>query len=201
MNHKGLTLYTVVSERKGHGHPLHDFVVKAGLGIRATLIPAEREPWMNDQTWAEASANNHWRVTIYRHGGASMTTVLNFGTHRVWKEGAKAAAPTSLQPHITDFTNIGFAGDSDRHREFIERWSEPEPPCIEEAMETLIADAKNVEDNLTRRQFVRRFPEHSEAECSNAWNECVKCRRHLRRLLTKSEYHSLLAWSYAGDEA
>lgn len=203
MNTATVRLFNIVSERKGQTHPLHDFVTRAGLGLRFEQAQPVREPWMNDVTWKEAQALNHWMVTVYRSdiekSDTRLTIHMQSGTYRVWKEGAHAAAPAALRDAVEDMKSVVIAGSTAEHREFVETWSAAEPPCTEEVMETLIHDARNVEDNLTKKEFRKRFDGQPAEVCDSAWRECVKCRRQLRKLLKQSEYHTLLAWSYSGD--
>lgn len=198
-----IRLFNIVSTRKGQAHPLHDLINTAGVGMLFAPATAVRESWMDDDTWREAQSLNHWTVTVHRARESAVnvkfTTRMQFGTYRVWKEGAAAAAPAALRENIKDTASVTFVGSTTEHREFIDAWSVAEPPCVEEVIETLVHDARNVEDNLTKKDFRRRFKGQTDEVCDNAWRECVHCRRHLRRLFTKSEYHTLLAWSYKVD--
>lgn len=173
--------------------------------MRMEPCDPEREPWMDDATWNEAKSLNHWRVTVYRTEPGKvderLTLRMQFGTYRVWKVGAAAAAEsmTDMRPHVADTENVKVTASTDAQRKFIDEWSAAEPPCIEEVIETLIHDAINVEKNLTRREFRRRFAGQTPETCDHAWRECVRCRRSLKRLFKRSDYHTLLAWSYRSE--
>lgn len=198
-----MRLFNVVMERKGAAHPIHDIINRSGIGMRVEQCPPERELWMDDATWNEAKSLHHWRVTIYQTAQGKvderMTLRMQFGTYRVWKVGAAKAAPPDLAEHVADGESVKVTVSSAEHRQFVAEWSAAEPPCIEEVVETLIHDALNVERNLTRRDFRRRFAGQTPDTCDHAWAECVRCRRSLKRLFKPSDYHTLLAWSYRSE--
>lgn len=199
MNAATAKLFNIVSERKGMKHPLHDFVNKTGIGMVFDQIEPIRESWMDENAWAEAQACYYWKVRLHRRTDNHLVQIIaqiHTGTARVWKNGASATAPENLRGCVIDFTRVAVSLNDDEYREFVSTWSEPDPPYPEEVIETLAYDAKHVEDNLTRRDFRKRFQGQSEEVCDSAWRECVNCRRQLRRIFRKSEYHTLMAFIY-----